>query len=102
MRALLTTGAPARLRRCIVAFLPFLEVREGDDDPNDDSAGMQTVDDGYNSISVTFDDSESPLPQRKSAGDKTNEQLEEEGEQFVKRRLSIANYGGSGGLGMDA
>ena len=65
------------------------------------SSGVPHVDDGLNSIQMDLDDSNmSPLGQHKSATGMTDEQLNEEGEQFVKRRLSVATYGGE--IDMDA
>jgi len=83
---------------CIVAFLPFLEEREGDDDVGEAPLGSAD----YNEIEVDYteqQDGSSPVGARTKAISKPNDDSDDEGEQFVKRRLSVA--GGHSGIDPD-
>lgn len=74
---------------CIVAFLPFLEERPGDDDGTGvlDSAEYPEIEPDMGDAA----DGSSPMGGRgKNFSKKTSEEEDDEGEQFVKRRLSVA------------
>lgn len=73
---------------CIVAFLPFLEEHDGDDDMGTGPLGNAD----YAEIELDmgeYADGASPMGARTKAISKSHDD-DDDGEQFVKRRLSVA------------